>query len=163
MDRAGKAEILGEVKEQFSNVISVVIADWSGISVPVVTAMREDFRKNGCQYRVLKNSLVKIAVKGTELEPIATLMKGTTAVIWSSETAQAPAKIALKWSKDQPKFQVKGGFYEGKLLDVKGVDALSKLPTKPEIQGQLFMTFLAAPSQFVRLLEARRTSLETAA
>ena len=86
-------------------------------------------------------------------------MIGATAVIWSSETAQAPAKIALKWAKDQPKFQIRGGFFEGKALDVAGVDALSRLPTKPEIQAQLLMTVLAAPAQFARLLEARRAQL----
>ena len=159
MERNAKAVVLGEIKEAFSNVMSVVIVDYTGVTVPVVTTMRDDFRKNGCHYRVLKNSLVKIAVKGTELEAITPLMTGATAVIWSSETAQAPAKIALKWAKDQPKFQIRGGFFEGKALDVAGVDALSRLPTKPEIQAQLLMTFLAAPAQFARLLEARRAQL----
>src|SRR5574339_107521 len=60
MDRAAKQQVLGEIKEAFQNVASVVIADYRGITVPVVTAMRDDFRKNGCQYRVIKNSLVKI-------------------------------------------------------------------------------------------------------
>jgi ribosomal protein L10 len=121
MDRAGKAEILGEIKEAFANVSSIVIADYRGLTVPVVTAMRDDFRKNGCHYRVLKNSLVKIAVKGSSLEPLGTLMSGTTAVIWSNDTPQTPAKLALKWAKDQPKvFSIKGGFFDGQVLDAKG-------------------------------------------
>ena len=90
-----------------------MIADYRGITVPVVTAMRDDFRKAGCHYRVLKNSLVKIAVKGSKMEPMTALMVGTTAVIWSTEIPQAPAKIALKWAKDEPKFKIKGGYYEG--------------------------------------------------
>ena len=64
MDRTQKEQVLGEIKEAFSNVASIVIADYRGIRVPVVTRMRDDFRKAGCHYRVLKNSLVKIAVKG---------------------------------------------------------------------------------------------------
>jgi large subunit ribosomal protein L10 len=159
MDRAEKAEVLGEIKEAFSNVMSVIVAEYAGITVPTVTAMRDDFRKNGCHYRVIKNSLVKIAVKGTPMESISPIMIGATAVMWSTESAQTPAKLALKWAKDQPKFVVKGGFFDGNALDAKGVDALSKLPTKPEIQAQLLMTFLAAPAQFARLLEARRSSL----
>ena len=59
-----KEQVLGEIKEAFANVASIVIADYRGITVPVVTTMRDDFRKAGCHYRVLKNSLVKIAVKG---------------------------------------------------------------------------------------------------
>jgi large subunit ribosomal protein L10 len=174
MDRAGKAEILGEIKEAFANVSSIVIADYRGLTVPVVTAMRDDFRKNGCHYRVLKNSLVKIAVKGSSLEPVSALMSGTTAVIWSNEVPQTPAKLALKWAKDQPKFTIKGGFFDGQVLDAKGVDALSKMPGKDEIRASLLMTFLAAPQDFVRtviagpqnfmyVLDARRRELEKSA
>jgi large subunit ribosomal protein L10 len=175
MDRAGKAEILGEIKEAFANVSSIVIADYRGLTVPVVTAMRDDFRKNGCHYRVLKNSLVKIAVKGSSLEPLGTLMSGTTAVIWSNDTPQTPAKLALKWAKDQPKvFSIKGGFFDGQVLDAKGVDELSRMPGKDEIRASLLMTFLAAPQDFVRtviagpqnfmyVLDARRRELEKSA
>ena len=155
MDRAGKEQILGEIKESFQDVTSIVIADYKGIRVPTVTAMREDFRKNGCHYRVLKNSLVKIAVKGTSMEPLAELMVGTTAVIWTNDAPQAPAKVALKWAKDHPKeFKIMGGFFDGKKLDAAGVDQLSKMPGKNEIRASLLMTFLAAPQDFVRTLIA---------
>lgn len=171
MDRAGKQQILGEIKEAFTNVASVVVADYRGITVPVVTAMRDDFRKAGCHYRVLKNSLVKIAVKGSKMEPLSQLMVGTTAVIWSNDTPQAPAQLALKWAKDQPKFQIKGGYFEGQLLDVPGVDALARMPGKNEIRASMLMTFLAAPQSFVAqlaaapqnfayLLDARKRQLE---
>jgi large subunit ribosomal protein L10 len=171
MERAAKEQVLGEIKEAFENVVSVVIADYKGIRVPSVTAMREDFRKNGCHYRVIKNSLVKIAVKGSSMEPISQLMVGTTAVIWSTESPQTPAKLALKWATQEPKFVIKGGFFDGQVLDAKGVDSLSKLPGKPELQASLLMTFLAAPTDFVRtiiagpqnfayLLDARKRELE---
>ena len=172
MDRAAKEVMLGEIKEAFANVASVVIADYRGITVPVVTAMRDDFRKNGCHYRVLKNSLVKIAVKGSKMEPLTQLMSGTTAVIWTTgEAPQPPATIALKWAKDQPKFKIKGGYYEGQVLDQAGVEMLSKMPGKNEIRASMLMTFLAGPQSFVAqiaapvqnfayLLDARRRELE---
>ncbi len=171
MDRAAKEQTLGEIKEAFKNVASVVIADYRGIRVPVVTKMRDDFRKAGCQYRVLKNSLVKIAVKGSKMEPMTTLMVGTTAVIWSNEVPQTPAKIALEWAKTEPKFVIKGGYYEGQLLDVAGVGALAAMPGKNEIRASMLMTFLAAPQSFVAqlvagpqnfayLLDARKRQLE---
>src|SRR4051812_24154576 len=174
MERAAKEQVLGEIKESFANVTSIVIADYRGITVPVVTTMRDDFRKAGCHYRVLKNSLVKIAVKGGKLEPISQLMVGTTAVIWTDgEAPQPPATIALKWAKDQPKFKIKGGFYEGQVLDLKGVEMLSKMPGKNEIRASMLMTFLAGPQGFVAqiaapiqnfayLLDARKRQLETA-
>jgi large subunit ribosomal protein L10 len=172
MDRAGKEVMLGEIKEAFANVASVVIADYRGITVPVVTTMRDDFRKAGCHYRVFKNSLVKIAVKGSKMEPLTQLMVGTTAVIWSQESPQDPAKVALKWAKDEPKFKIIGGYFEGSVLDVAGVDALSKMPGKNEMRATMLMTFLAAPQSFVAqiaaapqnfayLLDARKRQLES--
>lgn len=171
MDRAGKQQVLGEIKEQFANVASIVIADYRGITVPVVTAMRDEFRKNKCHYRVIKNSLVKIAVKGSKMEPLSQIMVGTTAVIWSNEIPQDPAKIALEWAKKEPKFVIKGGYYEGQLLDAAGIDALAKMPGKNEIRASMLMTFLAAPQSFVAqliagpqnfayLLDARKRQLE---
>lgn len=171
MDRAAKEQVLGEIKEQFANVASIVIADYRGITVPVVTAMRDDFRKNNCHYRVIKNSLVKIAVKGSKMEPLSQIMVGTTAVIWSNEIPQDPAKIALEWAKKEPKFVIKGGYYEGQLLDAKGIDSLAKMPGKNEIRASMLMTFLAAPQSFVAqlaagpqnfayLLDARKRQLE---
>jgi large subunit ribosomal protein L10 len=171
MERAAKEQILGEIKEAFANVASIVIADYRGIRVPTVTTMRDDFRKAGCHYRVLKNSLVKIAVKGSRMEPLSQLMVGTTAVIWSTEVPQTPAQIALKWAKDEPKFVIKGGYYEGQLLDLAGVNSLAKMPGKNEIRASMLMTFLAAPQSFVAqviagpqnlayLLDARRRQLE---
>ncbi len=171
MDKAGKEVILGEIKAAFTDVQSVILAEYRGITVPTVTAIRDDFRKAGCHYRVLKNSLVKIAVKGSEMEPMSALLTGPTAVIWSTESAQEPAKIALKWAKAEAKFVVKGGYFGGSVLDAKGVDMLSKMPGKPELQASLLMTFLAAPTDFVRtiiaapqnfayLLDARKRGLE---
>lgn len=170
MDRAGKEEILGEIKEAFANVASVVIADFSGVRVPSVTAIRDQFRKAGCEYRVLKNSLVKIAVKGSKMEPMTKLLVGPSAVIWHAESPTAAPKLALKIAKEEPKFVIKGAYFDGQSFDAKGVEMLAKMPGKPEIQASLLMTFLAAPTDFVRtiaaaptnfayLLEARRRDL----
>jgi large subunit ribosomal protein L10 len=171
MEKAAKEQMLGEIKEAFSNVASIVIADYRGIRVPVVTKMRDEFRAAGCHYRVLKNSLVKIAVKGSKMEPLSQLMVGTTAVIWSTEIPQEPAKVALKWAKDEPKFKIMGGYFEGQLLDVAGVDSLARMPGKAEMRASMLMTFLAAPQSFVAqiiagpqnfayLLDARKRQLE---
>jgi large subunit ribosomal protein L10 len=174
MERAQKQQVLGEIKEAWQNVSSVVIADYRGITVPVVTTMRDDFRKAGCHYRVIKNSLVKIAVKGSKMEPITKLMAGTTAVIWTTnEAPQPPAEIALKWAKTEPKFKILGGFYEGQVLDLAGVEMLSKMPTKNDIRASMLMTFMAGPQNFVAqiaapiqnfayLLDARKRDLEKA-
>jgi large subunit ribosomal protein L10 len=173
MHKDQKQQVLGEIKEAWQNVASVIIADYRGIKVPVVTTMRDDFRKAGCHYRVIKNSLVKIAVKGSKMEPITKLMAGTTAVIWTTgEAPQPPASVALKWAKTEPKFKILGGYFEGQVLDQAGVEMLSKMPTKNDIRASMLMTFLAGPQgfaaqiaapvqNFAYLLDARKRQLES--
>jgi len=171
MDRTQKEQVIGEIKENFAGVTSLVLADYRGLDVPTVTEMRQEFAKAGCSYRVLKNTLVKIAIQGTELEPISAYLAGPTALMWSTESPSAPAKLAVKYAKEQKSFVIKGGFFEGEALDIAGVTQLSTMPDKPELQSTLLMTFIAAPTDFVRhlaagpqefvyLLDARKRELE---
>ena len=171
MEYARKQEVVGDIKETLSDVMSIVLADYRGLDVPTITEMRDEFRAAGCGYRVLKNTLVKIAIKGSKLEPLSALLAGPTAVMWSTESPAAAAKIAVKWAKDKKDFVIKGGFFEGALLDEAGVTQLSKMPGKPELQATLLMTFIAAPTNFVQqliagpqnfvyLLDAQRRRLE---
>ncbi len=170
MERSAKEQLVGELKETFGGIVSVVLADYRGTDVNTSVEMRDEFRKADCNYRVLKNSLVKLAIKDSELEPISALLAGPTAVIWSYESPSAPAKIAVKYAKELKTFSVKGGFYGGDVLDEAGITLLSKMPDKPDCQAMLLMTFLAAPTDFVKqtiagpqnfmyLLDARRRSL----
>ncbi len=172
MDKAGKEVIVGEIRESFENVMSIVLADFRGMDVGSITELREEFRKAGCGYRVLKNTLVKLAIKGTDLEVMSEHLAGPTAVIWSTESPADAAKVAVKYAKENKKFVIKGGYFEGESLDTAGVSRLSKMPDKPQCQASLLMTFIAAPQQFVRttlagpqnfmyLLAARERSLNS--
>jgi large subunit ribosomal protein L10 len=154
MERAAKQQLIEEVSSTLANITSIVLADFRGLNVQTVTGIRNEFRKAGCGYRVLKNTLVKIAVKDTAMAPMSTLLAGPTAVIWSTESPSVPAKLAVKFAKEQQHFKIKGGFFEGQVLDEKGVESLSKMPGKPELQASLLMTFLAAPTDLVRTLAA---------
>ena len=90
--------------------------------------MRDDFRKAGCHYRVLKNSLVKIAVKGSQAGAAdRSSWSAPTAVIWSNDESRSRRrKVALKWAKDEPKFKIKGGYFEGQVLDAKPASRRSR-------------------------------------
>ena len=154
MDRNAKEQVVGQIQESFSDVMSIVLADFRGLDVPSVSTIRDEFRKAECGYRVLKNTLVKRAIEGSELEPMGELLAGPTAVIWSKESPSAAAKVAVKQAKEHKKFVIKGGFFGGELLDLAGVERLSKMPDKPQCQSNLLMTFLAGPQQHVRTLVA---------
>lgn len=158
MDRSEKNEVVTQLKAEFANVQSIILADYRGIDVPTVTAVRDEFRKAGCHYKVLKNTLVRIAIEGSKIEPMSKLLAGPTAVIWSTESPATPAKIAAKIAKEQEKFVIRGGYFDGQILDKAGVESLASMPGKDELRATMLMTFLAAPTDFVRLCAAGPTN-----
>ena len=92
--RQAKEETVSEITEAFANVQSVVMADFRGVDVETVTAIRREFKLAGMQYRVLKNTLVKIAVKDDpKLSAMTSLLKGPTALMWSTESASAKRNV----------------------------------------------------------------------
>lgn len=158
MDRTQKQQLVSQLKEEWKDVQSIILADYKGIDVPTITSLRQEFRKEGCHYRVLKNTLVRIVVQGSRAEPLTKLLEGPTALIWSTESPSLPAKVATRIAKAQDKFVIKGGYFDGQLLDKKGVESLATMPGKDELRASLLMTFMAVPTEFVRLLAAGPTN-----
>lgn len=154
MEKAVKEENISALKLDLAKAASLVLADFRGISVKSDTALRREFRGNGCKYKVVKNTLLGLAVKGTPMEGIEKLLAGPTAIAYSFEDPAAPAKIATKVAKGEEKFVLKGGYVDGKALDVKGVEALSNLPGKDELRATFLATLLAVPQNFLRLTTA---------
>ena len=136
-----------------------MLADYRGLDVPTVTGLRDEFRKVQCEYKVFKNTLVKLAIKGTQMEGIGKYLEGPTAIIFSYESPAAPAKVATKFAKDQEKFVVKGGYFEGTVLDAKGVEGLATMPGKDELRAKLLATFMAPATDLVRTLVGGRAEL----
>src|ERR1700753_590080 len=103
MDRVTKEQQVTELKGKLAKTASLVLADYRGITVPAVTGLRDEFRKVQCEYKVYKNTLVKLAVKGTPMEGLAKLLEGPTAIVFSYESPAANAKVATKFAKDSEK------------------------------------------------------------
>src|SRR5215467_11044754 len=154
MERVVKEENISALKLDLAKATSLVLADFRGISVKSDTALRREFRAIGCRYQVVKNTLLGRAVKGTPMEGIEKLLAGPTAIAYSFEDPAAPAKVAAKVAKAEEKFVIKGGYVDGKALDLKGVQALSQLPGKDELRATFLATLLAVPQNFLRLTTA---------
>jgi large subunit ribosomal protein L10 len=154
MEKAVKEENISALKLDLAKATSLVLADFRGISVKSDTALRREFRATGCKYKVVKNTLLGLAVKGTPMEGIEKLLAGPTAIAYSFEDPAAPAKIATKVAKGEEKFVIKGGYVDGKAIDVTGVVALSNLPGKDELRATFLATLLAVPQNFLRLTTA---------
>lgn len=154
MLKSVKEENIAALKLELAKAVSLVVADFRGLSVKNDTSLRREFRASGCQYQVVKNTLLGIAVKGTPMEVLDRMLAGPTAIAYSFEDPSAPAKVAAKIAKQEEKFIIKGGYIDGKALDVRGVEALSNLPGKDELRATFLATLLAVPQNFLRLTTA---------
>jgi large subunit ribosomal protein L10 len=171
MERSQKSAVVTDLKGRLARAQAVLLANYQGLTVEEVDGIRREFRRAGCEYRVVKNKLIEKAVAGTPMESIKPLLKGTTVLALGYEDASAPAKVLVKYAQSLPELVIKGGFADGRLLDEKGVKIVATLPGRDELRGQLlallstparnFLSLLyAAQQQFVLLLAARETSLK---
>lgn len=157
MLKAAKATQIGEIKARMDKMTSMVLLDYKGMNVETATKLRAEFRKAGVEYKVVKNTLVKQALKGTKLgDTLGKSLVGMTGVAWSYEDPSAAAKVVKSFLKDnEGKLKIRGGVIDGSLLDGKAVeDQLATMPGKNELRAMLLATFQAPMQQMVRLLAA---------
>jgi large subunit ribosomal protein L10 len=156
MDRATKATSISEIKGRFDKMTSAVFLDFKGMTVEEVSKLRVEFRKQGVEYRVVKNTLVKKAIADKPwAKTLDATLKGFTGVALSYEDPSAAAKVVKAFRKDNEKLQIKAGLVEGQLLDGKAVEAqLATMPGKNELRAMLLATMQAPLQQFVALLQA---------
>ena len=161
MERTVKATVIGEIKGRFDKMTSAVFLNFKGMTVEEVSKLRVEFRKNGVEYRVVKNTLVKQALAGKPWSKLLTdTLKGMTGVAWSYEDPSAAAKVVKAFRKDNEKLQIKAGLVEGQLLDGKAVETqLATMPGKNELRAQLLATLQAPLQNFVALLQAPAQNL----
>lgn len=153
MERTEKVAEIEALKAKLVKAQSIVMADFRGLTVDKDTALRNELRKAGCEYKVIKNRLVGLAVKGTPMEVMTKALKGPTGIAYSFEDASAPAKVLTKFVKAEEtvKLKLKGAYIDGKLLDEKGVESLATMPGKDEVRATFLATLLAVPQNFMRL------------
>ena len=159
MDRATKEAQLEFLREAFADVKGIVLTSVKGLNVAEVSELRGQLHEAGVQYKVIKNTLAKKAIEGTDLAALADDFKGETAIAWSNADAVTPAKVLMKFKEDVDKFTVKAGFASGERLDESGVKALSKLPTLPELRSTLLGLMQAVPTKLVKQINAPAQNL----
>ena len=158
MERQAKDTAIGEIKARFEKMTAAVFLDFKGMTVEHVTKLRAEFRKAGVDYKVVKNTLVKHAIKGASYESkLDDVLVGMTGIAWSYEDPSAAAKVVKAFRKDPAgeKLQIKAGLIEGSVLDAKGVeDQLATMPGKNELRAKLLATLQAPMQNLVMLLNA---------
>ena len=141
-----------EVADKLAKSKMTIFTDYRGITVEDVTNLRNDLRKENVEYRVAKNTLIKLAIKGTEYEGLAEYLEGPTASAISHEDCTAPARIMSKTADSVEAFSFKGAWVEGNVYDAKGTEELAKIPSKEVLIAMLLGTLQAPISSFARAL-----------
>lgn len=148
-----KQAVVSEVSAQLAQAQTIVLAEYRGIEVGDITQLRANARKSGVYFRVLKNTLARRAVQGTQFEGLADKMVGPLAYSISPDPVAA-AKVVHEFAKANEKLVIKAGFYNGKVLDVKGVSALATVPSKEVLLAQLLGLLQSPVSGLARVLAA---------
>ena len=153
MEKAKKAEVVEELNGVFSKAGSVVVAHYSGMTVAQMSDLRTRMRAAGASFRVSKNRLAVLALKGTPVEGIAHLFKGPTGIAVSDDPIAA-SKVAVAYAKDNNKLVILGGSVGVTTLDVNGVKALASLPSLDELRGKIVGLLVAPATKIAGIVQA---------
>ena len=158
MDRAQKPIVVEELNRTFNEVNVVVVTRNLGLTVAQSTALRHKMREGGATYKVTKNSLAKIATKGTAYESISDLLTGPVALA-SSIDPVAAAKIVVEFAKTNDKLEIVGGAMGSTVLDVNGVKALATMPSLDELRAKIVGLVQAPATKVAQVVGAPAAQL----
>lgn len=137
MAKPEKEATVAEMQEKFTRSQSVVLADYRGLNVGEVTELRKKLREAGVEYRVVKNTLSRLAAHGAKVEGLDPYLEGPTALAFGYSDPVAAAKILATFAKTHKKMSLKGGVLEGKAISAEQVQALADLPSREALLGQV--------------------------
>jgi large subunit ribosomal protein L10 len=154
VDLEQKKSIVEDLHERFSKSKVLIVADYKGLDVTTINALRRKLREADVEFKVVKNSLMVRAAENTDVDLIKEDFKGPNAIAISYNDPVAPAKVLTDFAKDNQKLEIKLGVMDGKVLDLGAIQALSALPSKEALIGQLLSVINGVPTGLVRVLNA---------
>ena len=148
-----KQPIVDEIAASIQDAESVVLVNYSGLTVEQDTIMRKELREAGVQYKVFKNTMMRRAFAGTPFEALSPHLEGTNALAISKTDATAPARILAKYAKQYPVLELVAAVVEGGYNDQKAVQALAEIPSREVLLSRLFGSMQAPIANFARVVK----------
>jgi large subunit ribosomal protein L10 len=158
VDRAEKKELVAELNGVFKTSSVVIVAHYSGLTVAQLQSLRKQMRAAGASVQVAKNRLAKIALEGTDVASIGSLLKGPTLIAYSDDPVAAP-KVAVAFSKESDKFVILGGAMGKTVLNPDAVKALATLPSLDELRAKIVGLVQAPATKIAQLANAPAAKL----
>ena len=160
MQRNEKQELIGALREKMSKAAIAIAVGYKNLDAAATVKLRKTFRESKVDYKVVKNTLARLAAKGTPYEKLTESLEGPNAIILGYDDVVAPAKVLRDVLREQgEKMTVKGGVVQGNLVDAKGIAALANLPGLQELRGMLAGVIAAPASRLVRLFNTPGSQL----
>ena len=153
MTRTEKAEFISSLTEEFKSSDGLIVCDYKGLNVKAIEALRNSARPEAVSVKVIKNTLVSIAMTNAGIEGLE--LKDTNIFVWGADQL-AVTKVVATFAKTNPNFVIKSGFAGGVVVDAAKVEALSKMPSRNELIGMLLSTWMAPITNFTIGLDALR-------
>ena len=147
-----KKPIVEEISQNIADAESVVLVNYSGLTVAQDTQLRKELREAGIIYKVYKNTMMNFAFQGTPYEAMCKDLDGTNALAISKTDATAPARIIAKFAKTAPKLELVAGVVEGGYYDQNGIKALAEVPSREELLGKLLGSIQSPIANFARVI-----------
>ena len=160
--KAFKEEKISQMKEKIEKAKVAIVTDYKGLSVEEITKLRRSIQKEDGDYMVTKNTLAKIAIKGTEYEVLADALTGPVAIAFGFDDQVAPAKALAKFIKETKKGEILAAAMDGKLLSASEAKALANLPSKHEIYAKMLGCINSPASGIANSINAVMSSLTRA-
>ena len=152
MNREHKVQIVEDIRERCVEAPFLALTDFKGSTVEQMNSLRRACEAQGVQYRVVKNTLSRRAVVGTDLEGLNEFFTGNIGILISGEDPIAAAKLLKAQVKENPNLEVRAGFFEGDVLDDKGTLAIAELPSREELLVSLLRTLQEGPRQILGVI-----------
>jgi large subunit ribosomal protein L10 len=153
MNRVQKTEFIENVRGAFAESPFVILTDFKGSSVQQLDGLRRACETAGASFRVVKNTLCRIAVSDTDLAPLTEHFTGNVGIVFSGEDPVAAAKVFRDQIKANDKLVPRAGYFEGDVLDAKGVSAVADLPSREELLATFLATIQEGPRQVLGVIQ----------
>jgi large subunit ribosomal protein L10 len=159
LKREDKQAVVADLNQRMRQAKVAILTRFVGLNVEKMTQLRRELRKAAVEYRIVKNTLLRLAIKGTEKEVLGSKIEGPVALAWSNADPVAPARVLAKFAKDYAELQILVAYSDGRLWGPAEIQQWVNLPSLEELRGKILGLIQMPASKLVRLIGTPSTRL----